>query len=460
MTASGPAFLHMVMSKKVVYVEDALAWFNKLQQETDRDPSPDVEHMVEALTTFFEKLPKWGMEIKMGFNPLDVRPSQSGRFFAVVNSIRDGAQEDSCILTRPRELALFHGIVSELLRNDSADSGASTPARNRYIGRVMPVSAVRDPEWLKAGTARTGERTQLGPRDVDVLLDRLEKEFWLKISKVASIGDERAIWFGPRALVELPNVAQALRDRKNAGHLPPKWRATPRKSRFPLIEPAVGGSDDEEDAIVPAPSSRRTQPSPSRPSNRHATPSNGRPSRSTPRRCRRRVRDSSDDYSEEPAPSRPSKRVVYDSEEKDDETPQPPVAASPSRRVVRQRSTSRAVIHDSEDDDAVTPQPPLASPSSRIVRKRRQSKPIIKDTEDDEEELPRPRKRTRVANVHSPADGRGAFEPDSETNPRPPSTSPPQTMADGHEEALPDDHGSDSGEVVRMTMKHSSSEDD
>lgn len=195
---------------------------------------------------------------------------------------------------------------------------------------------------------------------------------------------------------------------------------------------------------MPAPSSRRTQPSPSRPSNRHATPSNGRPSRSTPRRCRRRGRDSSDDFSEE----------------KDDKTPQPPVAASPSRRVVRQRSTSRAVIHDSEDDDAVTPQPPLASPSSRIVRKRRQSKPIIKDTEDDEEELPRPRKRTRVANVHSPADGRGAFEPDSETNPRPPSTSPRQTMADGHEEALPDDHGSDSGEVVRMTMKHSSSEDD
>lgn len=146
MTASGPAFLHMVMSKKVVYVEDALAWFNKLQQETDRDPSPDVEHMVEALTTFFEKLPKWGMEIKMGFNPLDVRPSQSGRFFAVVNSIRDGAQEDSCILTRPRELALFHGIVSELLRNDSADSGASTPTRK-------PLHRSRDARF---GGARSG----------------------------------------------------------------------------------------------------------------------------------------------------------------------------------------------------------------------------------------------------------------------------------------------------------------
>lgn len=79
------------------------------------------------------------------------------------------------------------------------------------------------------------------PRDIDNILAKLDSAQWLRITRLSSIDDaddtcERAVWFGPRAIAELPRVNAELRRRASEGATPPAWKTTPTGNRSTIIQ--------------------------------------------------------------------------------------------------------------------------------------------------------------------------------------------------------------------------------
>ncbi len=52
----------MLLSRKVVYVEEALSWFNDRQDEMDRPTCGSVEELCERLQSYFTQLGKYGYQ--------------------------------------------------------------------------------------------------------------------------------------------------------------------------------------------------------------------------------------------------------------------------------------------------------------------------------------------------------------------------------------------------------------
>eukprot|EP00171_Calliarthron_tuberculosum_P016749 IDg16749t1 len=215
------SLLHHILSNGVVYVEEVLARYNKLEFEAGRPTVSDVDQLQEKLAPHHVRFAKSGFIVRTCFDPLGVRRGRSGVFLTVANTVKDDAVKLAAVLPRPRDAAFFAAVIDELL-----EEGDNTITSAR-LGRVLPVALLRNRTWLRA-IKMTGEREQplppLLPRDVDRLLVQLDREHWLRLTKLRSRerteadidkdNRERFVWFGPRAIAELPAVARELRQRE------------------------------------------------------------------------------------------------------------------------------------------------------------------------------------------------------------------------------------------------------
>lgn len=181
-------FLHALMRVGMVSLIKAQEWQRKLIGTVD---SLALDHMLESLN---EGLRHADMVIRKFKYPLDGKD-----YLGIVNTVADPPSKLSS--TFDTEQRAFIRVAVELI----ARSGTTrVPDRE-----LLNVGSVEVPRVDENGAVKGVHRVAMKPETVERLLKTLEEELWLA-------RDGGQCTFGPRSLLELRGVVEAMEDVSDA----------------------------------------------------------------------------------------------------------------------------------------------------------------------------------------------------------------------------------------------------